>query len=273
MSGGVKREPPGDAAESETLGMRGNSRREKRAPPGTPSADGGEGRPEKATSPTSGRHVAGESDALIVPTKRANNVGLKATAASVEGRGSTKGNVFAGGRAPDTSPDQRVDRLEGVRQAARRDKKARFTALLHHVTPQLLYASFHQLKREASPGVNGVTWDEDGGDGLGDRIDDLHDRVHRGPYRAPPSKRAWIPKAEGRQRPRGIASREDKIVQQAVKSVLEQVYEEDVVGFSYGFRPGRNPHTALEALWVGLTQRKVNWVLDADRRGFFDSTS
>ena len=216
-------------------------------------------------------HVSGESDDLIVPTKRANKAGPSAAAESVEGRGSTKGNVLAVGRVPDTAPEQRVDRLEGVRQAARRDKKVRFTALLHHITPELLHASFHHLKREARPGVDGVTWEEYGDEGLLGRIDDLHDRVHRGTYRAKPSKRAWIPKADGRQRPLGIASLEDKIVQQAVKTVLEQVYEEDFVGFSYGFRPGRNPHNALDALWVGLMQRKVNWVLDADIRGFFDA--
>jgi group II intron reverse transcriptase/maturase len=116
-----------------------------------------------------------------------------------------------------------------------------------------------------------MTWQEYGDDGLLGRINDLHDRVHRGTYRAKPSKRAWIPKADGRRRPLGIAALEDKIVQQAVQTVLEQVYEEDFVGYSYGFRPGRNPHNALDALWVGLTERKVNWVLDADIRGFFDA--
>jgi RNA-directed DNA polymerase len=262
---------PVDAAASKTLSMRGSSMRENRETPETPWADGGEGRPEKATSQTSGMHVSGESDGPIVPTKRANKAGPPPAAEPVEGRGSTKGNVLAIGRAPDAEPGPRVDRLEGVRQAARRDKKARFTALLHHVTPQLLYSSCHQLKREASPGVGGVTWEAYGDEGLLDRIHDLHDRVHRGTYRAKPSKRAWIPKTDGRQRPLGIASLEDKIVQQAVKTVLEPVYEEDLVGFSYGFRPGRNPHNALDALWVGLDKRKVNWVLDADIRGFFDA--
>jgi group II intron reverse transcriptase/maturase len=265
------RKPLFDAAESETLSMRGSSMRENRETPAVPLTVGGEGRSEKAASLTSGMHVAGESDDLVVPAKQANKVGQPAAAESVEGRGSTKGNVFAVGRAPDSVPDQRVDRLEGVRQVARRDKKVRFTALLHHVTPELLLTSFYQLKREASPGVDGVTWEEYDGDGLLGRINDLHDRVHRGTYRAKPSKRAWIPKADGRKRPLGIASLEDKIVQQAVKTVLEQVYEEDFVGFSYGFRPGRNPHNALDALWVGLDKRKVNWVLDADIRGFFDA--
>jgi hypothetical protein len=267
----VQRESSCNAAESQTLSMCGSSMRENRETPAMPSTGGGKGRPEKAIGPTSGMHVAGESDDLIVPAKQANNAGPLAATELVEGRGSTKGNVVAVGRAPDPAPDQRVDRLEGVRQVARRDKKARFTALLHHVTPQLLWASFHQLKREASPGVDGVTWEEYGDDGLMGRIADVHDRIHRGTYRAKPSKRAWIPKADGRQRPRGIASLEDKIVQQAVKTVLEGIYEEDFVGFSHGFRPGRHPHKALDALWVGLTQRKVSWVLDADICGFFDA--
>ena len=270
---GATREPADHAAESETLSMCGNSMRENRDTPPLPWTVGGEGRPEKALSRTSGMHGDGESDGPIVPAKRANNVGPSSAAESVEERGPTKGNVFAVGRAPDSEPDSRVDRLEGVRRVARRDKQARFTALLHHVTPQLLWTSFHQLKREASPGVDGVMWEEYGGEGLLDRLTDLHARVHRGTYRAKPSKRAWIPKADGRQRPLGIASLEDKIVQQAVKTVLERIYEEDFVGFSYGFRPGRNPHNALDALWVGLTQRKVSWVLDADIRGFFDRAS
>jgi hypothetical protein len=244
--------------------------RENRETPALSLTVGGKDRPEKASSHTTGMHGAGESDDPIVPTKQANKAGLTAAAESAEGRGSTKGNVFAVGRAPDTAPDQRVDRLEGVRQVARRDKQVRFTALLHQVTPQLLFTSFYQLKHEASPGVDGRTWQEYDDEGLLDRINDLHDRVHRGTYRAKPSQRAWIPKADGRQRPLGIASLEDKIVQQAVQTVLEHIYEEDFVGFSYGFRPGRGPYKALDALWVGLCQRKVSWVLDADIRGCLD---
>jgi hypothetical protein len=253
--------------------MRGNFMRENRETRVPPATDGVAGRSEKASRPTSDMHGAGESDDLVVPAKRANKAGPSAVAEPVEERGSTKGNDPTGGREPDTAPGQRVDRLAGVRQAARRDKQVRFTALLHHVTPLLLWTSYHRLKREASPGVDGVVWAEYGEDGLIGRIQDLHDRIHRGTYRAQPSKRAWIPKPDGRQRPLGIACLEDKIVQQAVKTVLEQIYEEDFVGFSYGFRPGREPHNALDALWVGLTQRKVNWVLDADICGFFDSTS
>jgi hypothetical protein len=137
----------------------------------------------------------------------------------------------------------------------------RFTALLHHVTPTLLEESYYALKREAVPGVDGVTWREYGED-LQARLANLHGRIHRGAYRAQPSKRAWFPKADGCQRPLGIAALEDKIVQKAVKTVLEQIYEEDFLGFSYGFRPKRGTHNALDALWVGLMRRKVNWVLD-----------
>jgi group II intron reverse transcriptase/maturase len=160
--------------------------------------------------------------------------------------------------------------LLGVRMAARRDKKARFTALLHHVTPELLKVSFFDLKKNAAPGVDGVTWQEYRCD-LDAKLEDLHERIHRGVYRAQPSKRQYIPKPDGRQRPLGIAALEDKIVQQAVRVVLEQIYEEDFLGFSYGFRSGRGNHDALDALYVGLERRKVNWVLDADIRGFFDA--
>jgi group II intron reverse transcriptase/maturase len=173
--------------------------------------------------------------------------------------------------------------LRGVRQAARRDKGLRFTALLHHVSVARLRASFFALKREAAPGLDGRTWreyrgaheegEEDAthGTGLDARLRDLHDRVHRGSYRAQPSKRAYIPKADGRLRPLGIAALEDKIVQHAVGMVLQQIYEADFVGFSYGFRPGRSQHDALDALYTGLMRRPVNWVLDADIRGFFDT--
>jgi group II intron reverse transcriptase/maturase len=146
----------------------------------------------------------------------------------------------------------------------------RFTALMHHITPPVLLRSFLHLKRAAAPGIDGVTWD-DYAEGLEERIADLHNRIHRATYRAQPSKRSWIAKPDGRQRPLGIAALEDKIVQQAVKTVLECIYEADFLGFSYGFRPGRGCHNALDALWVGLTQKKVNWVLDADIRGFFDA--
>ncbi len=146
----------------------------------------------------------------------------------------------------------------------------RFTALMHHVTPELLKHSYYALKRKAAPGLDGVTWAEYG-QRLQERLVDLHERVHRGAYRAQPSKRAYLEKSDGRQRPLGISALEDKIVQQAVATVLEAVYEEDFLGFSYGFRPGRSQHKALDALWMALMYRGVNWVLDADVRGFFDA--
>ena len=162
--------------------------------------------------------------------------------------------------------------LSGVRKAARERREERFTSLLHHLTIELLRDSFYALQRGASPGVDGMRWEEYES-GLEDRLTDLHTRVHRGSYRAQPSRRVYIPKADGRQRPLGIAALEDKIVQQAAVTILNQIYEVDFKGFSYGFRPGRSPHQALDALAVGLERKKVNWVLDADIRGFFDNMS
>jgi group II intron reverse transcriptase/maturase len=162
--------------------------------------------------------------------------------------------------------------LLGVREAAQKDRKLRFTSLLHHLTPELLRASFFDLKKHAAPGVDDQTWSDYATD-LERRIDDLAGRIHRGAYRAKPSKRTYIPKADGKLRPLGIAALEDKIVQQAARTVLECIYEEDFLGFSYGFRPGRSQHQALDALFVGVTKRKVNWILDADIRGFFDNIS
>ncbi|TEB12011.1 reverse transcriptase domain-containing protein [Pelotomaculum propionicicum] len=158
--------------------------------------------------------------------------------------------------------------LDRIREAARRDKNLRFTSLMHHVTVDLLREAYNALKRNAAPGIDGVTWQQYGNK-LEENLSNLHQRVQSGRYRATPSKRVWLPKPDGKQRPIGIAVLEDKIVQQAVVWVLNQIYEEDFVGFSYGFRPGRSQHNALDALWVGITQRKVNWVLDADIRSFF----
>ena len=262
--------PSMDAAESETLRRRGNSLHGNRETLEAPARDDRAGRSEKAQCHTPDMHASRESDDSIVPEKRANKAGTYAAAESVEGRGSTKGNATETLLAPDSEPGKRGMGLCGVREAAKRDKKMRFTALLHHVNPALMRASYFELKRQAAPGVDGMTWHEYGRN-LEERLDDLHGRIHRGAYWAQPSKRAWIPKADGRQRPLGIAALEDKIVQQAVKTVLEQIYEEDFLGFSYGFRPGRSCHNALDALWVGIAHRKVNWVLDADIRGFFDN--
>jgi group II intron reverse transcriptase/maturase len=162
--------------------------------------------------------------------------------------------------------------LERIREAAKRDRKARFTALLHHVTPTLLEWSFHRLRKGAAPGVDGVTWDAYEA-GLPDKLADLHRRVQRGAYRALPSRRQYIPKPDGRLRPLGVAALEDKIVQRALVAVLNAIYETDFADFSYGFRPGRGQHDALDALAVGLDRRKVSWILDADIRAFFDSIS
>ncbi len=175
---------------------------------------------------------------------------------------------------PNTQPTQSGERvsqgLNGVRERARKNKQERFTALLHHVSVDLLRESFYGLKRKAAPGVDGVIWKEYE-TGLEDRLKDLHGRVHRGAYRALPSKRTYIPKANGKLRPLGIAALEDKIVQSAVVTVLNQIYEEDFRGFSYGFRPGRSQHGALDALYVGIRGKKVNWILDMDLKGFFDN--
>jgi group II intron reverse transcriptase/maturase len=162
--------------------------------------------------------------------------------------------------------------LERVRQAARQRKKERFTALLHHVTADLLQEAFYALKRKAAPGVDGMRW-QDYEAGLEDNLRDLQARVHRGAYRALPVRRRYIPKPGGKQRPLGIAALEDKIVQRAVVEVLNAIYEEDFLGFSYGFRPGRSQHDALDALAVGICHTPVNWILEVDIRSFFDSLS
>ena len=160
--------------------------------------------------------------------------------------------------------------LEGERQVAKERKQEKFTALLHHLTIDLLRESFYRIKRSAAAGVDEVTWNEYA-QGLEDRIADLHDRVHGGAYRAHPSRRVYILKGDGRQRPLGIAVQEDKIVQRAVTQILNQIYETDFQGVSYGFRPGRSQHQALDALTVGIERKKVNWILDLDIRGFFDN--
>jgi group II intron reverse transcriptase/maturase len=162
--------------------------------------------------------------------------------------------------------------LRGVRERARRNKQERFTALLHHMTPGLLRESYYALKRNAAPGVDGMRWREYE-TGLAERLVDLHGRVHRGAYRALPSKRRWILKTNGKQRPLGIAALEDKIVQQGVVTILNEIYEEDFRGFSYGFRPGRSQHMGLDALYVAIKRRKVGWILDIDIRSFFDNLS
>ena len=160
--------------------------------------------------------------------------------------------------------------LDRIREAAARDRNLRFTNLMHHITPELLRESYCVLRRDAAVGVDDVTWQEYG-DGLEVRITDLHNRVQSGRFRAKPSKRGWLPKPDGRKRPIGITALEDKIAQKAAVLVLNQIYEVDFLGFSYGFRPGRSQHNALDAIWVGIKQRKVKWVLDADIKSFFDT--
>ena len=170
-----------------------------------------------------------------------------------------------------TQGKERVSQgLERVRTAAREHKEMRFTALLHHMTVDLLRESFYALKRKAAPGVDGVTWHEYE-TGLEERLVDLHSRVHRGAYRAQPSKRKYIEKSDGRLRPLGIAALEDKIIQAATVTILNQIYEEDFLGFSYGFRPGRSQHDALDALAFAIEHKKVNYILDCDIRSFFDN--
>jgi group II intron reverse transcriptase/maturase len=160
--------------------------------------------------------------------------------------------------------------LSGVREAARNGSTLRFTASLHHIDVRLLFESFDHLKKSAAPGIDGVTWSDYEAD-VEANIADLHDRIHRGAYRAKPFRRTWIPKPDGRQRPLGVASLEDKIVQQAVLWVLQCIYEQDFLGFSYGYRPGMSCHKALDALSVAITTKKVNWILDADLESFFDT--
>ena len=178
---------------------------------------------------------------------------------------------MAGETRPGPSAGQGVSSdLDRVRRVALRDKEVRFTALLHHVTVDRLREAYRAIRPDAAPGVDGVTWHEYGVD-LEENLRDLHARAHRGGYRAKPSRRVFIPKADGRLRPLGVAALEDKVLQRAMVEVLNAVYEQDFLGFSYGFRPGRSPHHALDALTVGITRRKVNWVLDADIRDYFSS--
>ncbi len=209
-----------------------------------------------------------KSDMPTVPMKLPNKGDSPAEV--VEGRGVAKGNAdkTSASRTPSRTSCASMG-LEGVREVARRDRRVRFTALLHHITPSLLVESFCSLQRNAAAGVDGVTWREYESI-LNERVHELHREIHTGRYRVQPSRRVFIPKADGRQRPLGIASLEDKIVQQAVATILSAIYEEDFLGFSYGFRRGRGQHDALDALAVGIKSRNVNWILDADIRSFFD---
>ena len=207
-------------------------------------------------------HDLEKSDSGIVAGKPTNKAGRPA-AEPVEPRPGTKGNANQQSTLRTQGRERVTQALGRVRQAARQRKKEQFTALLHHITVDTLRVAYYALKRKAAPGVDGVTW-EDYEAELEPRLAELHDRVHRGAYRPQSSRRTYIPKADGKQRPLAIAALEDKIVQGATVMVLNAIYEEEFLGLSYGFRPGRGPHDALDALTVGITSRKVNWILDAD---------
>jgi group II intron reverse transcriptase/maturase len=243
--------------------------RENREIPYPPLGDGPGGRAGKVDDRNPAMHGNGKSDSSVLPTKSPNKAdGIAAEV--VEGRGLTKENV-------DQQNTPRTQRrtlsvpsaLDRVRQVAVRKKGERFSALLHHVTVERLRDAFLAISRNAAPGVDGVTWEHYEAD-LESNLEDLHARVQRGAYRAKPSRRVYIPKPEGRQRPLGIAAIEDKIVQRAVTEVLNTIYEADFLGFSYGFRPGRQAHVALDFLAVGIRFKKISWILDADVRSYFD---
>ena len=214
----------------------------------------------------------GKSDRLVVPVKDVNNgSGTPPPAERPEGRGLAKGNPGEQTRFWTQGQTDLNDALDRIRKTAREDKEQRFTALWHHVyNVNRLRQAYYALKRDATAGVDGETWRSYGQD-LEMKLKDLSGRLQRGAYRAQPVKRVYIPKADGRQRPIGIAALEDKIVQRATVEVLNAVYETDFLGLSYGFRPGRNQHDALDAVTVAIERQKVKWVLDADIRGFFDT--
>jgi RNA-directed DNA polymerase len=216
-------------------------------------------------------HEPEKSDSVVVAVKSANNA-EQSVAELVEPRTGTKGNADQQSTRRAQDRESVSQALERVRLAARRGKKETFTSLLHHVCPEMLRTAFYALKRDAAPGVDGMTW-ETYEQALDRRIEDLHARVQSGAYRALPSRRSYIPKEDGTKRPLAVTALEDKIVQRAAAAVLNEIYEEDFLGFSYGFRPGRGQHDALDALCVGISSRKVNFILDADIRSFFTEVS
>src|SRR4030081_218725 len=216
-------------------------------------------------------HGREKSDSAIVAVKPTNKA-VPTAAEPVEPRAGTKGNARQQSTHRTQGRERVAQALERVRQAARQRKRERFTALLHHISVDCLRMAFFALKRDAASGVDGLTWPTYEAD-LDRNLTDLHERVHRGAYRALPSRRRYIPKADGKQRPLAVAALEDKIVQRATAAVLNAVYEEDFLGFSYGFRPKRGQHNALDALVVGITSRRVNFIFDADVASFFDSVS
>ncbi len=218
---------------------------------------------------TNGR---GKSDKLVVPKKPPNKAREQLRGAEVvEERRLAKGNSREQNMLRTQGRARMQNALKRVRQAATIDKKLRFTALLHHIySVDTLREAYFGLKRDATAGVDGETW-RHYGEELEQSLQELSDRLKRGAYRAKPVRRVFIPKPDGRQRPLGVTSLEDKVVQRATDEVMNAIYEVDFLGFSYGFRPGRSPHNALDALYTGQLTKKVNWVLDADISGFFDA--
>ena len=214
-------------------------------------------------------HESGKSDAAVVAMKPVNEA-VQAAEERVERRTVTEGNVDQQSTSRTPSRTNVTQALDRIRRTAKERKKEKFTALLHHIGPELLEAEFFALKRNAAAGADGVTW-RDYEQNLKANLEDLHARVHRGAYRPQPSRRVYIPKADGQRRPLAIAAIEDKIVQRAVATVLNGIYEEDFLGFSYGFRPARSAHHATDALVVAIERRKVNFIVDADIRSFFDT--
>jgi RNA-directed DNA polymerase len=226
-------------------------------------------------------HGREKSDPAIVAMKPANEAGRPSEALAkerlageerVERRAGAEGNAAQHDTHRAQIRGRVTQALDRIREAARQRKQERFTALLHHVSVDTLRLAYEALQHNAAPGVDGVTWQDYGVD-LERRLADLHGRVHRGAYRPQPSRRVYIPKADGKQRPLAIAALEDKIVQGAAVMVLNAIFEEDFLGFSYGFRPGRGAHDAMDALVVGIERRQVNYILDADIRDFFGSVS
>ena len=216
-------------------------------------------------------HERGKSDSAVRAVKPANKA-ERSAAELVEQRAGTKGNADQQSTRRAQERESVSQALGRIRQAAKQRKKEKFTTLFHHISVGLLRLAFFEIKKDAAPGVDGLTWQDYEAD-LDRNIEDLHDRVHRGAYRAQPSRRLYIPKPDGRQRPIAIAALEDKIVQRATAAVLNTIYEEDFLGFSYGFRPKRSQHDALDALVVGITSTKVNWILEVDVQSFFDEVS
>jgi RNA-directed DNA polymerase len=220
-------------------------------------------------------HEREKSDPAIgagKPTNKADAISVVDATESVEQRAGAEGNASEQSTHRTQGRERVSQALERARKAARLRKKEKLTALLHHINIDLLREAFFALKRDAAPGVDGVTWRAYETD-LDLKLTDLASRVHRGAYQALPSRRTYIPKADGRQRPLAVAALEDKIVQRATVEVLNCIYEEQFLGFSYGFRPGRGQHNALDALCVGITNKKVNFIFDADVRSFFDEVS